>query len=106
MVVLVSRWREAHLARDLDPLYIISRFTVVWCFYHARRIDEAWAACQEALAAEPQNVMMLYGSSFLPKPNGHAQGGEAIANAQKCVDLMGKASSTLGRLGAAKRSSR
>ncbi len=33
--------REAQIARDLDPLAIISRFTVVWCSYHARRFDEA-----------------------------------------------------------------
>ncbi|HEY8188987.1 MAG TPA: protein kinase [Pyrinomonadaceae bacterium] len=91
--------REAHLARDLDPLAIISRFTVVWCFYHARRVDEAWVACQETLAAEPQNLMMLYGSSFLLSRMGRHD--EAIANAQKCVELMGKSSSTLGRLGAA-----
>ena len=27
--------REAHIGRDLDPLAIISRFSVVWCSYHA-----------------------------------------------------------------------
>ncbi len=91
--------REAQLARDLDPLAIISRFNVVWCSYHARRFDEAWAACQETLKAEPQNLMMLYGSSFLLSRMGRHD--EAIAAAQKCVELMGKASHTLGRLGAA-----
>jgi serine/threonine protein kinase/tetratricopeptide (TPR) repeat protein len=90
---------EAKLARDLDPLAIISRFTAVWVSYHARRFDEAWAACQETLEAEPENLLMLYGSSFLLSRTGHHD--EAIASAQKCVDLMGKASSTLGRLGAA-----
>ncbi len=43
--------------------------------------------------------MMLYGSSFLFSRMGRHD--EAIAAAQKCVDLMGKASHTLGRLGAA-----
>jgi len=43
--------------------------------------------------------MMLYASSFLLSRMGRHE--EAIANAQKCVDLMGKASNTLGRLGAA-----
>jgi len=43
--------------------------------------------------------MMLYGSSFLLSRMGRHE--EAIATAQKCVELMGKASSTLGRLGAA-----
>ena len=33
--------REAHLARDLDPLAVISRFSVFWCSYHARRFDDA-----------------------------------------------------------------
>lgn len=90
---------EAQLARELDPLAIISRFTAVWCAYHARRFDEAWAACQETLAAEPNNLMMLYGSSFLLSRMGRHD--EAIATAEKCVALMGKASNTLGRLGAA-----
>jgi serine/threonine protein kinase/tetratricopeptide (TPR) repeat protein len=90
---------EAELARDLDPLAIISRFTVVWCLYHARRFDEAWAACEPTLAAEPNNLMMLYASSFLLSRMGRHD--ESIANAQRCVEVMGKASHTLGRLGAA-----
>jgi serine/threonine protein kinase/tetratricopeptide (TPR) repeat protein len=91
--------REAELARDLDPLAIISRFTVVWCSYHARRFEEALVACQETLQAEPENLMMLYGSSFLFSRMGRHD--EAIVNAQRCVELLGKASHTLGRLGAA-----
>lgn len=90
---------EMRLARELDPLAIISRFMYVWLLYHARRFDEAWAACQETLAAEPHNMLMLYASTFLLSRAG--QHDEAIANAQKCVDLMGKASHTLGRLGGA-----
>jgi serine/threonine protein kinase/tetratricopeptide (TPR) repeat protein len=90
---------EAELARDLDPLAIISRFTLVWCMYHARRFEEAWPLCEQTLAAEPNNFMMLYASSFLL--NRMERHEEAIANAQKCVNAMGKASYTLARLGAA-----
>lgn len=90
---------EAQLARELDPLAIISRFTVVWCLYHARRFDEAWEACEQTLNSEPNNLMILYASSFLLSRMGRHD--EAIANAQRTVDLMGKASNTLGRLGAA-----
>ena len=90
---------EAELARDLDPLAIISRFTVIWCLYHARRFDEAWKTCEQTLAAEPNNLMMLYASSFLLSRIGRHE--ESIANAQKCVDAMGKASHTLARLGSA-----
>jgi serine/threonine protein kinase/tetratricopeptide (TPR) repeat protein len=90
---------EAKLAKDLDPMAIISRFTAVWVSYHARRFEEAWVACRETLDAEPDNLMMLYGSSFLLSRMGRHD--EAIATAQKCVELMGKASSTLGRLGSA-----
>ena len=43
--------------------------------------------------------MLLYGSSFLLSRLGRHD--EAIANAQRCVDLLGKASHTLGRLGSA-----
>jgi eukaryotic-like serine/threonine-protein kinase len=91
--------REAHAARDLDPLAIISRFSVAWCSYQARRFDDAFALCRDTLEAEPQNLMMLYGSSFLLSRMGRHE--EAVARATKCVELMGKASHTLGRLGAA-----
>src|SRR2546423_8528064 len=54
---------------------------------------------QETLEAEPQNLMMPYASSFLLSRMGRHD--EAIAAAQKSVELMGKASHTLGRLGSA-----
>jgi serine/threonine protein kinase/tetratricopeptide (TPR) repeat protein len=91
--------REAHVARELDPLAIISRFTLVWCSYHARRFDEAYLMVRTALEAEPENLMALYGASFLLSRLGRHD--EAVAAAAKCVTAMGKASHTLGRLGAA-----
>ncbi len=91
--------REAHIGRDLDPLAIISRFTVVWCSYHARRFDEAHRFAASTLENEPNNLMMLYGSSFVL--SGLGRHAEAIEAAQKVVDLLGKASHTLGRLGGA-----
>jgi TolB-like protein/Flp pilus assembly protein TadD/tRNA A-37 threonylcarbamoyl transferase component Bud32 len=91
---------EAKLARDLDPLAVISRFTLVWCSYHARRFDEAYQLARKTIEAEPQNLTMLHGSSFLLSRMGRHD--EAIAAATKCVQLMGKSSLTLGRLGAAK----
>jgi TolB-like protein/Flp pilus assembly protein TadD len=91
--------REAHTGRDLDPLAIISRFAVVWCSYHARRYDEALRFALATLESEPRNLMMLYASSFvLSRLNRHE---EAIEAAEKCVELMGKSSHALGRLGAA-----
>src|SRR5689334_19307358 len=91
--------RQAHIARDLDPLAVISRFAVVWCSYHARRYDEAYRFANATLESEPHNLMMLYGLSFACSALGRHQ--EAIEAAQRTVDLMGKASHTLGRLGAA-----
>ncbi|MDX6611244.1 MAG: eukaryotic-like serine/threonine-protein kinase [Blastocatellia bacterium] len=91
--------REAYIARDLDPLAIISRFTVVWCLYHARRFEEAAAIALDTLASEPQNLMMLYVSSFALSRLGRHE--EAIAAAQRCVEFMGKASQTLARLASA-----
>jgi TolB-like protein/Flp pilus assembly protein TadD/tRNA A-37 threonylcarbamoyl transferase component Bud32 len=91
--------REAHTARDLDPMAIISRFSVVWCSYHARRFDEAYRLAKTTVDSEPHNLMMLYGLSFACSELGRHQ--EAIDAAQKTVELMGKASHTLGRLGAA-----
>ncbi len=91
--------REAHTGRDLDPLAVISRFSVLWCSYHARRFDEAYRFATATLENEPRNLMMLYGSSFVLSSLGrHA---EAIEAAERCVELMGKASHTLGRLGSA-----
>ena len=91
--------REAYIARDLDPLAVISRFSVAWCLYHARRYDEAHRLCRDTLVAEPQNMMMLYALSFSLSRLGRHD--EAIAAATKGVELLGKASHTLGRLGAA-----
>jgi pentatricopeptide repeat protein len=91
--------REAHIARDLDPMAIISRFSVVWCSYFARRFDEGYRLAHATLENEPHNLMMLYGMSFTL--SGLGRHDEAIETAQRCVELMGKASHTLGRLGAA-----
>ncbi|HEY4426055.1 MAG TPA: protein kinase [Pyrinomonadaceae bacterium] len=91
--------REAHTGRDLDPLAVISRFAVIWCSYHARRFDEAYRFAIASLENEPRNLMALYGSSFvLSRLSRHA---EAVEAAERCVELMGKASHTLGRLGSA-----
>ena len=91
--------REAHIGRDLDPLAIISRFTVAWCAYHARRFEEAYRFAKVTLENEPHNLLMLYGSSFVLSALGRHE--EAIDAAEKCVELLGKASQTLGRLGSA-----
>ncbi len=91
--------REAHTGRELDPLAIISRFAVVWCSYHARRYDEAYRFGSTTLENEPRNLMMLYGTSFVLSRLGRHD--EAIKAAEQCVELMGKASHTLGRLGCA-----
>jgi TolB-like protein/Tfp pilus assembly protein PilF/tRNA A-37 threonylcarbamoyl transferase component Bud32 len=91
--------REAHTAKDLDPLAVISRFSVVWCSYHARRYDEAARLARLTLETEPQNMMMLYGLSFPLSRLGRHD--EAIEAALRGVEVLGKASHTLGRLGAA-----
>ncbi|HKO95543.1 MAG TPA: protein kinase [Pyrinomonadaceae bacterium] len=91
--------REAHIARELDPMAILSRFAVAWCSYHARRYDQALALCRDTLAAEPHNFMMLYCSSFVLGHLGHHE--EAITNARLLVDVMGKASHTLSTLAVA-----
>jgi serine/threonine protein kinase/tetratricopeptide (TPR) repeat protein len=91
--------REAHSARDLDPMAIISRFSVVWCSYHARRYDEGLRLAEATLENEPQNLMMLYGVSFVFSQMGRHQ--EAVDAAKKCVESMGKASHTLARLACA-----
>lgn len=90
---------ETRTACDLDPLAIISRFSVVWCSYHARLFEEMLSLCQKTLDSEPQNLMMLYGSSFALSRLGRHD--ESIAAATRSVELMGKASHTLGRLGCA-----
>jgi eukaryotic-like serine/threonine-protein kinase len=91
--------REAHAGLLLDPFSIISRFCLVWCSYHAHRFEEALAVCRERLRVEPNNAMILFGSSYLLSALGQHE--EAIAAAEKSVAAMGKASHTLARLAAA-----
>lgn len=91
--------REAHTARDLDPMAVISRFALVWCSYHARRFDEAYRIARVTVDSEPNNLMMLYGLSF--GCSGLGRHNEAIEAAEKCVERLGVASHTLGRLGSA-----
>lgn len=91
--------REARAAVSLDPFSIISRFCQIWCAYHGREFPGALALCHELLKAEPDKVMLLYVSSFLLTALGKHE--EAIANATQCLATIGKASRTLGRLGAA-----
>src|SRR5689334_19528165 len=91
--------RQAHIARDLDPLAVISRFAVVWCSYHARRFDEAIRFASATLENEPRNLMMAYGASFVLGRLGRHQ--EAIEAAERCVELMGKSSHALARLACA-----
>ncbi len=90
---------EARLARELDPLAVISRFTYVWCSYHARKFQDGFLLSDETLKSEPNNLMMLHIHSFLLSRLGRHE--EAIATARKSVALMGKVSHTLGRLGSA-----
>ena len=91
--------REAKTARDLDPLAIISRFSLVWCSYNARLYDEVVSACAKTLEKEPHNLMMRYAMSYALSRLGRHE--EAIANAAISVEKMGKASHTMGRLGSA-----
>ena len=91
--------REAQTGVSLDPFSIISRFSVLWCLYHARRFDEALTMARERLQTEPGNIMLRYGTSYLLSAIGRHE--EAIAAARKSIEMMGKASHTLGRLAAA-----
>src|SRR5215510_1408488 len=63
--------REAQTGVSLDPFSIISRFSVLWCLYHARRFDEALAMVRDRLQSDPANIMLLYGSSYLLSAIGH-----------------------------------
>src|ERR1043165_4734665 len=91
--------REARAAVSLDPFSIISRFCQIFCAYHAREFPGALDLCQELLKAEPDKVMLIYVSSFLLTAMGRHE--EAIARAAQVIATAGKASRTLGRLGAA-----
>lgn len=91
--------REAHAAVTLDPFTIISRFAVAWCSYHARRYEDGLALCRERLRTEPSNAMLLFASSCMLSAVGQHE--EAIGHAEKAMEILGKASYTLGRLAAA-----
>src|SRR6185436_18584384 len=91
--------REAQTAATLDPFSVISRLSVVWALYHGRRFDDALSICRERLQSDPSTPMLLYGSSYSLGAVGQHE--EAIAMVQKSIELMGKASHTLARLGSA-----
>ena len=56
--------REARIARELDPLAVLSGLCLGFCTYQARHFDEALTLCENTSKAEPQNAMMLYCSSY------------------------------------------
>jgi serine/threonine protein kinase/Flp pilus assembly protein TadD len=91
--------REARAAVSLDPFSLISRFCRIWCSYHERKFEAALDLCHELLKSEADKVMSLYVTSFLFTAMGRHE--EAIAGAEQCMATTGKASRTLGRLGAA-----
>jgi len=91
--------RESHAAVALDPFSVISRFCEVWSLYHARRFENALSICRERLHTDPENRLLLYASSAVFSALGQHE--EAIRKAEQCVASIGKASRTLGRLGAA-----
>ena len=91
--------REAHIARELDPLAILSGLCLGFCTYQSRRFAEALTFCDQTLKGEPQNAILLHCSSYIFSQLGRHQ--ESIARATQAVELLGKASHTLGRLGSA-----
>src|SRR6185312_10862054 len=91
--------REAAIARELDPLAVLSGLCLGFCTYQSRRYAEALAFCDQTLKGEPQNAMVLYCSSYPLSQLGRHQ--EAIARASRAVEMIGKASHTLGRLASA-----
>jgi serine/threonine protein kinase/Flp pilus assembly protein TadD len=89
--------RESRAAVSLDPFSLISRFCQIWCTYHERNFALAFEHCQSMFKAD--KVMLLYLSSFILTAMGRHD--DAIADAEQCVAITGKASRTLGRLGSA-----
>ncbi|HEY6044993.1 MAG TPA: tetratricopeptide repeat protein, partial [Pyrinomonadaceae bacterium] len=95
----VESLREARIARELDPLAVLSGLCLAFCTYQARRYDEALAIAEEIIKNEPKNAMLLYTSSYPLSQLGRHH--EAIACASKGIEMLGKASHTLGRLASA-----
>ena len=91
--------REAGIARELDPLAILSGLCLGFCTYQARHYEDALTLCDSSLKADPHNAMMLYCSSYALSQVGKHQ--DSIARAARAIELIGKASHTLGRLAAA-----
>ncbi len=90
---------EAHIVRKLDPMAVLSGLCLGFVTYQARRFDEALTFCENTLKGEPQSPMILYCSSYILSKVGRHQ--EAVVAATRAVEMIGKASHTLGRLGSA-----
>jgi serine/threonine-protein kinase len=81
---------EIRRAQELDPLSVaaqLTRVTIGWTFYYARRYDEAIEQCGKILDLEPDSVGArdCLGLSYLAKKMYE----KAIAECQRAVDLSG-----------------
>ena len=91
--------REARIARELDPLAVLSGLCLGFCTYQSRNFAGSLSFCENTLQGEPHNAMVIYCSSYPLSQLGRHQ--ESIARATQAVEMIGKASHTLGRLGSA-----
>lgn len=90
---------QVRRALELDPLTPIIHHTLNWTYYYARRYEECIASTRKLVANEPQyGLGYIFLSLALSQTGAHV---EAIAVAQKAVDLLGRSPYTLSWLASA-----
>ena len=91
--------REMRKAKELEPLEPALPTHVGWALYFARRYDESIEELREAVASDPEFSLpyMWLAADFAAKE----MWDDAIAAAQKCVELTGGAVNALSVLGMA-----
>ncbi|HEY0723364.1 MAG TPA: tetratricopeptide repeat protein, partial [Pyrinomonadaceae bacterium] len=87
------------LTRELDPLSPSVLQALGWCYYHARRFDDAIATYRNMLEAVPEFPYGLVTLSWILRHTGDFE--EAVQTAEKALELSGGGTFYIAALGQA-----
>jgi TolB-like protein/Flp pilus assembly protein TadD/tRNA A-37 threonylcarbamoyl transferase component Bud32 len=90
---------EVRRALSLDPVSPLISLSLCWCYYHSRRLDEALEAYRKVIESEPRFGYGRVVYSWALRCAGRHV--EAVAQAEKAVELAGDGQLYLSGLAAA-----
>jgi serine/threonine protein kinase/tetratricopeptide (TPR) repeat protein len=94
---LQEAWKEAQLAKELDPLSVIINWNVGWILHFSRKYKEAVNQFRSTLELDPNYLVtrMFLGQTYVQLQ----EFDKAREELQRALDLSGEAAFTLGLLG-------